>query len=68
MQSLFPVTDRYSGISFNFSLGMGLLGGMTPIVYVNMIEKYQASLLFPAFSDRVDHSFWGHFDKGSFIA
>lgn len=49
MQSLFPVTDRYSGIAFNFSLGMGLLGGMTPIIYVNMIESHEGTLLFPAF-------------------
>lgn len=49
MQSLFPVTDRYSGIAFNFSLGMGLLGGITPILYVDMIEKHHVSLLFPAF-------------------
>lgn len=49
MQNLFPVTDRYSGIAFNFSLGMGILGGMTPIIYVNMIEIHHASLLFPAF-------------------
>jgi MHS family proline/betaine transporter-like MFS transporter len=49
MQALFPVADRYSGIAFNFSLGMALLGGMTPIVYVAMIEKHQVNLLFPAF-------------------
>lgn len=49
MQNLFPVTDRYSGIAFNFSLGMGLLGGMTPIIYVDMIETHHMSLLFPAF-------------------
>lgn len=49
MQTLFPVSDRYSGISFNFSLGMGIFGGLTPIIYVNMIENYQSSLLFPAF-------------------
>ncbi len=49
MQALFPVADRYSGIAFNFSLGMALLGGMTPIIYVSMIEKHQVNLLFPAF-------------------
>lgn len=49
MQTLFPVADRYSGIAFNFSMGMAMLGGMTPIIYVNMIENYHASLLFPAF-------------------
>ncbi|MES2200221.1 MAG: MFS transporter, partial [Chlamydiota bacterium] len=47
MQSLFPVSDRYRGISFNFSVGMAIFGGMTPIIFVNMIEKNQASLLFP---------------------
>jgi MHS family proline/betaine transporter-like MFS transporter len=49
MQTLFSVNDRYSGIAFNFSLGMGLIGGMTPMIYVSMIETHQMSLLFPAY-------------------
>jgi MHS family proline/betaine transporter-like MFS transporter len=49
MQTLFPAKDRYMGISFNFSVGMGLFGSMTPIIYVHMFEKYHASLLFPAY-------------------
>lgn len=49
MQFLFPVEDRYRGIAFNFSLGMGLFGGITPIIYVEMIERHHASILFPAF-------------------
>ena len=49
MQSLFPAKDRYLGISFNFSVGMALLGSLTPIIYIQMFEKYQMSLLFPAY-------------------
>ncbi len=49
MQTLFPVKDRYLGISFNFSVGMALFGSLTPIIYVQMFEKYQATLLFPAY-------------------
>lgn len=48
MQNLFPVNDRYSGIAFNFSLGMGVFGGLTPMIYIYMIERQQANLLFPA--------------------
>lgn len=49
MQSLFPVENRYRGIAFNFSLGMGLFGGITPIIYIEMIERHHMSILFPAF-------------------
>jgi MHS family proline/betaine transporter-like MFS transporter len=48
MQELFPVKERYRGISLNFSMGMGLFGGITPIIYVHMIERSGVSLLFPA--------------------
>lgn len=49
MQDLFPIKERYRGISFNFSLGMGLFGGITPIIYVYIIEQQGFSLLFPAY-------------------
>jgi MFS transporter, MHS family, proline/betaine transporter len=49
MQDLFPVADRYSGIAFNFSLGMGLLGAVTPMLYVTMIEKFRVGVFFPAY-------------------
>ncbi len=49
MQNLFPVKERYRGISFNFNMGMGLFGGITPIIYVYMIEQQGLSLLFPAY-------------------
>lgn len=49
MQTLFPVKERYSGIAFNFSLGMGIFGGITPMIYVQVIERNHASLLFPAY-------------------
>ena len=49
MQTLFPVHDRYRGISFNFSVGMALFGSMTPLIYVKMIEQNHATLLFPGY-------------------
>jgi len=49
MQGLFPVGERYRGIALNFSMGMGLFGGITPIIYIQMIERSGTSLLFPAF-------------------
>ncbi len=49
MQSLFPIADRYRGIAFNFSLGMGIFGGITPMIYVQAIERNQASILFPSY-------------------
>ncbi len=49
MQELFPVKERYRGIAFNFSLGMGLFGGITPIIYVHFIELSGASLFLPAY-------------------
>lgn len=49
MQNLFPVEDRYRGVAFNFSLGMGIFGGITPIIYVQSIERLHCHLLFPAF-------------------
>lgn len=39
MQNLFPVQDRYTGISFNFCLGMALFGGTTPMVLTYLIER-----------------------------
>lgn len=48
LQRLFPVGERYRGVAFNFSLGMGIFGGITPMIYVHMIEKSQITLLFPA--------------------
>jgi MHS family proline/betaine transporter-like MFS transporter len=32
MQSLFPVEDRYSGISFSYSMGMAVFGGSTLLI------------------------------------
>ncbi|MBX9922547.1 MAG: MFS transporter [Rhabdochlamydiaceae bacterium] len=48
MQRLFPVGERYRGIAFNFNLGIGFFGGITPIIYVHMIEQLHFSLLCPA--------------------
>jgi MFS family permease len=49
MQRQFPVRERYRGIAFNFNLGIGFFGGITPIIYVHMIEHMHLSLMCPAF-------------------
>jgi MHS family proline/betaine transporter-like MFS transporter len=38
MQELFPNTSRYSAVSFSFSLGTGILGGITPQISGLMIK------------------------------
>ncbi|MBL4647342.1 MAG: MFS transporter [Gammaproteobacteria bacterium] len=48
IQRLFPVQNRYSGISFNFSLGMSLIGGTTPLILIKLVDTTQ-NLLVPAF-------------------
>ncbi|MBL4647343.1 MAG: MFS transporter [Gammaproteobacteria bacterium] len=47
IQRLFPVRNRYSGISFNFSLGMALIGGTTPMILIKLIDSTQ-NLFVPA--------------------
>ncbi|MBS0185301.1 MAG: MFS transporter [Proteobacteria bacterium] len=49
MQNLFPVKERYSGISFFFNLGMGILGGTAPIIYFEVIDGLKENLYFPAY-------------------
>ncbi len=44
---LFPVQDRYSGISLGYSLGMALMGGTTPMVSTILI-KHTQNLEIPA--------------------
>lgn len=38
IQELFPHTNRYSAVSFSFSLGTGILGGITPQISKLMIQ------------------------------
>ena len=38
IQELFPNTNRYSAVSFSFSLGTGILGGLTPQISKLMIQ------------------------------
>jgi MHS family proline/betaine transporter-like MFS transporter len=38
MLHLFPVEDRYSGISFSYSLGIALFGGFTPFIMTLVIQ------------------------------
>lgn len=48
VQTLFPISDRYSGISFNYCLGMALGGGAGPLLMQMTVEKTQ-NLYAPAF-------------------
>ena len=47
-QGLFPTQDRYTGISFAYSLGIGILGGLTPL-FLTMITEMHSSVLAPSF-------------------
>jgi MHS family proline/betaine transporter-like MFS transporter len=48
VQSIFPVEDRYSGISFNYSIGIAMGGGMGPALMKLGIDHYN-NLYVPAF-------------------
>jgi len=48
VQTLFPVEDRYSGISFNYSVGMAIGGGIGPIL-MKAITVRSENLYAPAF-------------------
>ena len=39
LKGLFPAENRYSGVSLGFCLGMGFIGGFTPLTSTFMIEK-----------------------------
>jgi MFS family permease len=39
MQELFPNTNRYSAVAFSFSLGTGILGGLTPQISTILIKE-----------------------------
>lgn len=38
---LFPVTERYSGIAFGYSLGHAIFGGLTPIILTTLAHSYE---------------------------
>lgn len=38
IQKLFPVKDRYSGVAFNYCVGMGIGGGAMPWIQVYLVE------------------------------
>ncbi len=46
--SLFPPQDRYTGISFSYSLGIGIIGGLTPIV-LTLLMHHTHNFLVPSF-------------------
>ncbi len=39
MQELFPNTNRYSAVAFSFSLGTGILGGLTPQISGFLVKE-----------------------------
>ena len=47
-QRLFPTQDRYTGISFAYSLGVGVVGGLTPM-FLTMLTEFHSSLIAPSF-------------------
>lgn len=49
MQTLFPVKERYSGISFFYSVGIAFCGGIAPVLFMDAIEIHKESLFFPAY-------------------
>lgn len=49
VQTLFPVEDRYSGVAFNYSLGMAIGGGLGPVAMKALTMK-SGSLYAPAFT------------------
>jgi len=46
LKTLFPAQNRYSGVSLGFCLGMGFIGGFTPLTATYMIET-TSNLLAP---------------------
>jgi MHS family proline/betaine transporter-like MFS transporter len=48
VQTLFPVEDRYSGVSFNYSVGMAIGGGAGPLL-MKAITLQSQNLYAPAF-------------------
>jgi MFS transporter, MHS family, proline/betaine transporter len=47
-QRLFPTQDRYTGVSFSYSLGVGVMGGLTPLL-LTMATEYHLALFTPSF-------------------
>ena len=45
IQRLFPVEDRFSGVAFSFSTGMGLGAGLSPLLMKYLFESTGISLL-----------------------
>ncbi len=48
VQTLFPVEDRYSGVAFNYSLGMAIGGGAGPVI-MKAATLQSGNLYAPAF-------------------
>jgi MHS family proline/betaine transporter-like MFS transporter len=46
--SLFPPQERYTGISFSYSLGIGFIGGVTPIL-LTLLMHHTHNFLVPSF-------------------
>ncbi len=44
-QELFPPQDRYTGISFSYSMGVGIFGGLTPALLTFFMNHYDSPLI-----------------------
>ena len=49
IQRLFPVKDRYSGVAFNYCVGMGIGGGAMPWILVYLVERTH-NMYMPSFA------------------
>lgn len=47
-QQLFPANARYSGIAFSYSLSIGVVGGLTPLILTYLVDTHRFHLA-PAF-------------------
>lgn len=47
-QNLFPPQDRYTGISFSYSMGVGCVGGLTPMILTALMD-HKFHFLTPSF-------------------
>lgn len=47
-QNLFPTQDRYTGVSFAYSTGIGIMGGMGPLL-LTAVTEFHSSLIAPSF-------------------
>jgi len=54
LQTLFPTNNRYTGVSFGFTIGIAITGGSTPLILTYLLNTY-SNLYIPA----IYLSIWG---------